>query len=234
MNKHNIQSLLVALVLVVAIGQQSWAGLTVIGTATYDGPEPMYDGLEFNLIYEDDSINGGLVWLDFPNPYCQTWQYQMNWATNVIGSRLTVELFDGYTSDIDWSTGWRLPSSGDNPGFGYDQTTSEFGHLFYVSLGNAGHSAPVSKGPFAYLRTTPNSSGYWTETTYLASNGVTYSYGFLFSTGYQLTAYQSGQFYAMAVHPGTVSYTAPVPVPATAWLLGAGLLGLVGIRRKNK
>ena len=26
----------------------------------------------------------------------------------------------------------------------------------------------------------------------------------------------------------------PVPIPATAWLLGAGLFGLVGIRRKLK
>jgi hypothetical protein len=26
---------------------------------------------------------------------------------------------------------------------------------------------------------------------------------------------------------------APVPVPAAAWLLGSGLLGLVGLRRRN-
>ncbi len=35
---------------------------------------------------------------------------------------------------------------------------------------------------------------------------------------------------------GTSSYfgTSPVPVPAAVWLLGSGLLGLVGLRRRNR
>lgn len=33
-------------------------------------------------------------------------------------------------------------------------------------------------------------------------------------------------------HVGTVA--SPVPVPAAAWLLGAGLIGLVGVRRKSR
>ena len=221
------------LLLLLLISPAVNASLTVIGTAVYNGPEKLYNGKEFNLIYEDDSIYGGLVWLDFTNPYCQTWNYQMNWATNVIGSRLTVELFDGYTTDIDWSTGWRLPSSGDDPGYGYNDTTSELGHLYYVSLGNTSGLGSVDTGPFENLHTRPNGSGYWTETTYEASNGTIYSYSFLFSSGYQMYASQSGQFYAAAVHPGTVSF-APVPVPAAMWLLGSGLLGLMGIRRRKR
>ncbi len=35
---------------------------------------------------------------------------------------------------------------------------------------------------------------------------------------------------ALAVHPGDV---AAVPVPAAAWLLGSGLLGLIGVARRR-
>jgi len=35
---------------------------------------------------------------------------------------------------------------------------------------------------------------------------------------------------AMAVHVGDV---APVPIPAAGWLLGSGLLGLVGVARRK-
>ncbi len=31
----------------------------------------------------------------------------------------------------------------------------------------------------------------------------------------------------------TIPFAAPVPVPAAAWLLGSGLLGLIGMRRRN-
>jgi hypothetical protein len=41
-------------------------------------------------------------------------------------------------------------------------------------------------------------------------------------------------FYLDKVELNTVSSpTAPVPVPAAAWLLGSGLLGLFGLRRKK-
>jgi len=33
---------------------------------------------------------------------------------------------------------------------------------------------------------------------------------------------------------GQIDFTSPVPLPATAWLLGSGLLGLVSVARKSK
>ncbi len=43
----------------------------------------------------------------------------------------------------------------------------------------------------------------------------------------------SGTTYPAAYHFYTGSAAAPVPIPAAAWLLGSGLMGLVGIRRRS-
>jgi hypothetical protein len=72
------------------------ASLTTIGTASFDGET------YHNLIYEDDSIDGGLVWLDYTKSQ-DDWQAQVDWASGLGGS-LTVDLYAGVTTDIDWST----------------------------------------------------------------------------------------------------------------------------------
>ena len=126
------------------------AELVTIGTARYMGND-------YNLIYEEDSIYGGLVWLDYTRDFV-SWQDQVNWVFG-LGGNLTVTLYPGYTTTIDWSTGWRLPIvdeskanmlsgrlgyEGPDPnGYhdymnGYNMVNSEMGHLFYISLGNKG------------------------------------------------------------------------------------------------
>jgi len=45
--------------------------------------------------------------------------------------------------------------------------------------------------------------------------------------------YTNSTFYLDKVELTVSSTPAPVPVPAAAWLLGSGLLGLVGLRRKK-
>lgn len=46
--------------------------------------------------------------------------------------------------------------------------------------------------------------------------------------------YSSGEFYFAIVDPHQNVVAAPVPVPGAVWLFGSGLIGLVGLRRKQR
>ncbi len=192
------------------------ASLTTIGTATYMGSD-------YNLIYEDDSIDGGLVWLDYTNSP-DTWQNQINWASGIGGS-LTVNLLPGYTTDIDWGTGWRLPLTQDQTDQTsiYNQTGSEMGHLYYDSLGKPAHGPLGDTSPFNKLQ----SDFYWSGTEY--SPDPNDAWYFYFDYGFQNFDGKDFSLSALAVRPGQVS---AVPIPSAIWLLGSGLVGIVGFRRK--
>ena len=220
------------------------ASLIEIGTATYGGTD-------YKLIYEDNSIYGGLVWLDYTRGY-DTWQNQVNWASG-LGSSLTVTLDPGYTTTIDWSTGWRLPATDEtqanlwggygwegpngtgyhNCCYGYNMVNSEMGHLYYETLGNLG-----------YLDTDGNvQSGYGLQNTGHFDNlqaaiyrsGTMYSRNsymawiFDFNKGNQWIFGVLLNGSALAVRPGDVSI---VPIPGTALLLTSGLAGF-GVFRKR-
>ncbi len=250
----NLSLVFYAVVFVLAISGTANAALTTIGTASYDSNG---DGLveSYNLIYEDDSIDGGLVWLDYTrNDY--TWQNQVNWASG-LGSNLTVNLYSGYTTEIDWSTGWRLPltdesqcnlSGGDgwegpdasgyhNYRNGNNMVNSEMGHLYHESLGNLGYYAKdgthpqpgyglINTGDFNNLQ----SYIYWSGTEYSPFSSISAWYSF-FWDGSQGTGLKDNFLNALAVHPGQVS---AVPLPGAVWLLGSGVIGILGFRRKFK
>ena len=140
--------------------------------------------------------------------------------------------------------GWRLPSTPDEPflwtydgngSVGFNITTSEMGHLFYEELGNKGaytkEGIPQSGyglvyfGPFINLQ----AHSYISGTLQTPLNIDTWYFDF--SNGQQDgTPKGSLNHYALAVHDGNVG--APVPIPAGVWLLGSGLVGLVGLRKK--
>jgi hypothetical protein len=45
---------------------------------------------------------------------------------------------------------------------------------------------------------------------------------------------EGNPYLGLAVRPGEVAYTNPVPEPTTILLFGIGLLGLAGVSRKKK
>ena len=198
------------------------ADLITIGTATYNGRD-------YNLIYEDDQ---GLVWLDYTMRNPGGWENSVKWAAGLNASGVLTYKFNPGIS-VTWEDDWRLPNTIDGKRtYGYDGkttagfniTTSEMGHLFYVSLGNLGHYdidgrqrsgwgddadwGLKNKGPFTNLISGIYNS-YWSGTEY--SIYYQHAWAFSFAFGSQSNgAWKTDQGYsAIAVRPGKV-VSAPV------------------------
>ena len=238
--------LLAAVFLLAGLVGVSQAELVTIGTASYLDSD-------YNLIYDDDDNGhggGGLVWLDYTYNKAN-WSGMSAWAAG-LGSQLTVTLKPGYTTDIDWTTGWRLPDTVDGPyvyGYeddldgdgvynytgGYNLANSEMGHLYYTELDNLGRidtSGDVqpgcgleNTGDFEHL--IRYGYYYWSGTEYEAISDNAWL--FSMSTGVQDYGHENYSQYGLAVHSGQV-----VPVPGAIWLFGSGLIGLATLGSRKK
>ena len=226
---------LLSLLLVLTFSINAHGALEVIGTANYQGQD-------YQLIHMEDGPFGPITWLDYSNG-AGDWENQVAWA-NGLGADLTVTLYDGYSTGLDWNTGWRLPETVDGERvWGYDGTTtagynitsSEMGFLFYYVLGNkgyynasggpqAGHGL-VNTGEFNNLQ----SAYYWSGTEYSANTGGAWDF-YLYGGGQDCWDKTHGANYGLAVLPGDVS---AVPLPGALLLLGSGLAGLGVIRNKK-
>lgn len=145
--------------------------------------------------------------------------------SNTLPGRTTwfgAKAFVGYLNSINYagSNEWVLPSAGANPQSGYNQTDGQFGQLFYEELNGTAYSN---------IQNTENFSNEQVYAYWLAEESSPYSWDFATTNGIQALNSKDHKYYVWAVSPGQVSQ---VPVPATIWLFGSGLLGLIGVIRR--
>ncbi|MDH5254736.1 MAG: PEP-CTERM sorting domain-containing protein [Gammaproteobacteria bacterium] len=186
------------------------------------------------LIYDDDR---NITWLananygagsSFDDGFSNsdglmTWQSAIDWAAQL-------SYFDNVRGAT--YTDWRLaatPPAPDNtctipqPAFGTGCTGSELGHMFKLELGGTvtdplGPNPAPGPGPFTNLQ----GDGYWSGTSFDATNAYVVNFGF---SGQQAADNKALGYYAWAVRDGDVS---AVPAPGALWLLGTGVLCLAG------
>ena len=144
-----------------------------------------------------------------------SWSSAFNWAANL-------SYYDS-VRNVTY-TDWRLPVN-----TYVFSTATEVEHLLYTELGGNSLSSIITTHNANYfLFQNIQDDVYWSNTPNIAclTNGSHYTC----SAGSAHPVNESIGLYAWAVRPGDV---AAVPVPAAAWLLGTGLLGLIGVARRK-
>lgn len=156
--------------------------------------------------------------------------------------------FVGYLNSINYagSSVWTLPSAGISPVSGFNQTSGQFGQLFYNTLGGSANAGIPDTGYFtaesaAYHDDSSNddehadshseddsaSRTYWQDTE--LNNNLRKAWQFDMANGFQNTAKKSSaKSYIWAFVPGNL---VSVPLPSAAWMMLSGVIGFLGLKR---
>jgi hypothetical protein len=208
------------------------------------------------LAYYDTVLD--ITWLTDANVNgAMTWGAANAWAAGLMipgvggGWRLPkVSPIDGSTFNNTWSNNATTdrgyaPTTTDGTDGGWrdgnNTPVSEMGHMNYVTLGNLGFCTPDNGDRFGCteqtgwgLSNTGPFSGndslipYWSDTE-IDSGGV---WSFSFFDGSQYMTVKDTDVFAWAVRSGDVP--AVVPIPSAGWLLGSGLIGLLGVAKRKR
>lgn len=202
------------------------AGLIALGCVT-SADATLISRISGQAYYDDVA---DLTWLADANAAgAMNWVNANNWAANL---------------DIDGVTGWRLPTtmqpdascsvqsnqgaSFPLQGFGTGCTGSEMGNLFYNVLGGVANTSITTTHNANYdLFSNVQFGFYWSGAEFAPNTGL--AWGLNFSIGRQDILFKNNNLFAWAVQSGDVS--ASVPEPSIVWLLGGGLVGLIGAAR---
>ena len=180
------------------------------------------------LIYDDDL---DITWMADAN-YAATQYTNSNGLEGDLDGRMAWSVANTWAADLVFGgyDDWRLFNADPICGFGFNCTRNELGHLFYDELGvTVGSSINTSTATGLALFDNVQSSSYWSGTEYADT-----SYAWYFSTnfGYQDFSIKPLELYAWAVRSGDVA-AASVPEPGTMLLLAAGMIGIVGVKRRR-
>jgi len=156
-----------------------------------------------------------------------TWNTAQSWIAGMNAAN-----YLGYN---DWRLPITLPgdincSSSQTNSIGYGCTGSEMGHLFYSELGGtAGNNITTSGDPDLAKFQNIWPSYYW-STDYTPTSASGDAYAFNFNAGDQVASGKTATNNVWAVRTGDVL----VPLPATVWLFGTGLFGMLGWARRAR
>lgn len=201
--------------------------LMVVTLLAASGAEAtLFTRLNGQAVYDDQA---NLTWLQDAN-YAQTsgydddglmiWTAAMDWAAGL---------------SIEGVKGWRLPGGPFEYDFVGHEATSEMGDLYYNSLGGGrGDLANIHNANYALFKNILTNY-YWSGVEW-SNDPPDYRFAWAFNmgNGYMWPGmWKTGGMWAWAVHDGDVEASA-VPAPGTLALLGAGLLGWVGVKRARR